>query len=500
MSLTIASPIATRELRQAARQKRGPILLGALGTVAPLLAMLFASMMSSPWETPASIGRFVFEAMVTLALFAVVLVGVTCAANSVASEREGHTWEALLLSGLGRSSIVRGKFLGAFAQAALYALALAPSMGLSFLIGGVTVTEIVIAFGLVLAVGAVAVLFGLAVSSFARTARGALAGALVATLIVFPMIYGLFVGLGFGVASIMGDSDARGATWLAHAIVSAPFGARSFVFFALDPLLVLAVPAWLVYEVTKANVSDPSDDRSTGLRRWYVFSTLLLLGGSIATLFAVPDQRDTHEMLGVGLLAMMALHLGFSSLVFGGEPLGPSRRVAARGVRFIGIVPATVLHAALGTLVLGVIYGLLGITTDKSEHAAIVFACARYGIVFHLFIAGATGVFAARFQRANLVRGIIVAITLVLTVLPLVVGSIGKALTGGQGWGLVEAMSPLFPVVMTSRSFLEPSSVGESWVATILYGITGVMLVVGTWVARERARSNRGSTPAMANR
>lgn len=485
LAITAASrsPIATRELRQAARQKRGPILIGAIGTIAPLVALLFASAMSSSWDTPATVGRFIFEAMVTLALCAVVLVGVTCAASSVASEREGHTWEALLLSGLRPSAIVRGKFLGAFAQAALYVFALLPSMGLAFVVGGITVSEIVVAFGLVLGVAAVAVLFGLAVSSFARTARGALAGALVATLITFPMVYGLFVGLGLGVSSMMGDSDSRGATWLAHAIVSAPLSGRSFVFFILDPFLVLVVPAWLIFEVTKANVSDPSDDRSSGLRRWYVAGTLLLVGGSLATIFAVPERRD---LMTSGLMLLIACHLGFSSLVFGGEPLKASRRIAARGARFFGIVPATALHAGVGTLALIVIYAVG--TSFEHEHHEVVRACAWYAIGFHLFIAGATGALVVRLQRANLVRGVIVALTVVLGVIPLVVGSIGQALTGSNAWQLVDAASPLFPIVMAGRMYPD-NFTGYALLASFGYGGLGVLLVAVTWMTASARRN-----------
>ena len=45
--------------------------------------------------------------------------GPTVAANSIASEREGRTWEAVLLTGLTPKDIARGKFLAAYTTIAL---------------------------------------------------------------------------------------------------------------------------------------------------------------------------------------------------------------------------------------------------------------------------------------------------------------------------------------------------------------------------------------------
>lgn len=494
-NIAAREPVATRELRQAARQKRGPLLLAALGVLAPLGGMLLAFSMASPWTSTAEIGRMLFEVMFTVSLGVAVIVGVTAAASSVASEREGHTWEAVLLSGLRPSAIVRGKFLSAFAQAALYLFALAPSAALSFLVGGVAVTEIILALGLIVGVAAVAVLFGLGVSSFARTARGALAGALVGTLVLFPLIYAAFLGLGYSARSVTTGLDVRGSTWLAHALITAPWNARTFVFFVLDPLLALAVPGWLIFEVTKANLSDASDDRSSGLRRWYIVGTLLLVGGALATMVAVRSQRD---VLTVMLLLLVAVHLGFSSLVFGGEPRGPSRRILLRAAqaptsflrRFLapGIVPATVLHACLGAGALGVIYGVSAGLLGESD--GVVWASACYAIAFHLFTAGLTGALAARLQRPLVVRGVVAAVTVVLCVIPFVVASIGRNITeGGDGWRFVEALSP-FSAIIDGRHDVSLLARSCTLTMTLAYGILGVVLVILTWTTT-RARTQR---------
>lgn len=497
MNIAAREPIATRELRQAARLKRGPFLLGGVSVLATGVALLMTAAMTSPWSTPTEIGPMVFEGMFGLATFVAVLVGATVAASGVASEREGHTWEALLLSGLRPAAIARGKFLSAFAQAALYLFALAPSAALSFLVGGVTVTEIIVAFALLLGVTALAVVFGLAVSSYAKTARGALAGSMIATLVVGPTMYGIFTGLGVLTGQVLGQHEGRGATWLAHAIAALPFEPRSTVFFVLNPIIALVVPGWLVYEVTKANLSDASDDRSSGLRRWYVFATVLLVGGALATLLAVPDGRDA---LTVGLLIVIALHLGGSALVFSGEPLGPSRRVLARWGELTfarklfgpGLASATLLHAGLGTAALVAVFGV-GRGLYSGYHAAFVSMVAGYIIAFHLFVAGLTGVLAARMRKPNVVRGLLVAITLMLFVTPLIAGAVGRAMSetpSADDWKFVESLSPLF--TMLSSNYPDSSTLFYARVSAVGYGIVGIMLVFCTWlVARRPAPATR---------
>ena len=489
MNIAAREPIAVRELRQAARQRRTPLLLGALPTAFTLLALVLAAAMSSP-SSGAVIGATVFEIFFAVATCVVVVVGATVAANGVASEREGHTWEPLLLSGLRPIAIARGKFLSAFAQAALYLLSLAPSAALAFVFGGVTVAEILVAFGLLLAVAALAVLFGLAVSSYARTARGALAGTLIATLLVGPAMYVVFSATGMVVGDVLGEDAGRGSTWLAHAITSAPVSARSVLFFVVDPLVVLVVPGWFAFEVTKANVSDPADDRSTGLRRWYIFSTLLLASGALATIAAIDPDRVVLTVL---FLSLLALHLGFSALVFGGEPLAPSRRLEASWARTGGptlsrrllgpsIGAATVLHGAVGVVALVALY--LASLALSHQHRPFVGLAASYAVGFHLFIAGATGALAVRFQRPVLVRAIVLAGAVLLAIVPLVMGAVARVFAPGDGWRLVDALSPCF--LLTTSRFPDDATMLAALTASLGYGVVGASLVAVTCVTARR--------------
>ena len=67
------------------------------------LALLMCSiggLAAASETTPAAIGGALFQVFFSLAYLVVVIVGPAVAANGVASEREGRTWEAVLLTGL----------------------------------------------------------------------------------------------------------------------------------------------------------------------------------------------------------------------------------------------------------------------------------------------------------------------------------------------------------------------------------------------------------------
>lgn len=495
MNIAAREPIALRELRQAARQRRVPLLVGGLPLALLCLGMLVAATMGT-YSEPDAIGNTMFETFFGLATCVVVVVGATVAASGIASEREGHTWEALLLSGLRPASIARSKFASAFAQASLYLLVLAPGAALAFVFGGVPLLELGIAFVLLLAVAALAVAFGLAVSSYAQSARGALAGALIATVVVGPTMYGIFSTTGMMLGDALHDESLRGATWLARAIANAPLSLRTVLFFVVDPLLVLALPGSFLHEVTKANLSDPNADRSTGLRRWYLVATALLVLGAGATDVAIGETAGEVTVI---FVLVVALHLGFGTLVFGAEPLAPSRRVEAgwarsggatlaRRILGPGIGAATVLHAVLGTAALVGVY-LVG-RSFQDSHMLYLGLATGYAVGFHLFLAGVSGLVVARTERAVLARVAVVLGGFVLAVAPLLAGAILRVVTSQHDWQLLESLSPLFLLTTGSLS-PAPAAVSAATFASTGYCVVGAGLVALTFVTARRRLNGR---------
>ena len=495
MNIAARQPILVRELRQASRQGRTPWILGVLTLLLTLAMASVAAMMAANDAPLHVIGATLYQTFFALGTCVVVVVGATVAANGVASEHDGHTWEALLLSGLSPGAIAVGKFLSAYTQVATYLVVLAPVLALSFLVGGVTVTEVVVGLGLLLAVAALAVAFGLAMSSLVRSSRGALVATVLTTLVVGPVVYGLFIGAGVLGTGLVGGEIDPGPSWLALGIARAPFGLRYALVFLVDPLLALVLPGWFLFEITKASLTSTGDDRSSGLRRWFVTATLLLVAAALATIALAPSAHARGWVAAVSLV-LVALHLGLVALVFAGEPLALSRRVAmvwARtGATFLrralgpGIGRAMVVQAVVGSVALATIVGVGDRVVDPATLPRLTLV-GLYAGGFHLFVVGLAGTLSVWTCRPTLARIVVIAVVALLVVVPLGVAEIVYASTGSSTARALGALSPAYPATIGHSPADLVLNVG--FATAIGYGLIGVALVVATLVSIRRTNS-----------
>jgi len=282
-----------REMRQSARLARTPWVLFGLSISLSLLMCSIGGLAATSNTTPASIGSALFQVFFSLAYLVVVVVGPAVAANAVASEREGRTWEAVQLTGLRPQDVARGKFMAAYTTIALYIVVLAPVGALSFLFGGVTATEVVVAFAFLFLIAGLAVAFGLAVSSLMSSLRGAIVVTLMLAIATGPVLY--LVGgfsASFAIHDVWNEVPEAFPIWLPLAYSRAPFGLEYVLLLVAVPLLLVTAPAWFLYETTIANMSSEADDRSTGLKRWYLFITpLVAIACTVPTIVADDDEH-----------------------------------------------------------------------------------------------------------------------------------------------------------------------------------------------------------------
>jgi ABC-type transport system involved in multi-copper enzyme maturation permease subunit len=456
------NPLWIRELRQSARLTRTPLLLAVL-TIGMTLLIAGVGGLVSTWESPATTGVVIFQVFFSIAYFLVTLIGPAVAANSIASEREGRTWEAVLLTGLAPGVIARGKFLSAFTSIAMYLVMMAPVAALPFLFGGVTATEVVVAFAGLFLIALLSIAFGLAMSSLMSSMRAAI---VVTLLLAVPLSTAAFIVFGFflsyGVHRVWPGVAEGPPIWLPTAYERAPFDASYVIFLVVLPVLSIALPAWFLYEVTIANLTSVTDDRSSGLKRWFlVAAPALTIAATVPVLTVSSLDREGATLAGlVGLF----LFLGFCVFLFAGDPIGPSRRVivhwdrmsAGRLRRFLGpgvMRSASLLLFAGAGLVVVAAVGLerCAAASGVSSNEVTGVACfAGYAICFYVFVVGLGAFLRSRAQSSMSARVLMFAILFGVSVGPWIITAIFGLVADrfDREALLVAAPSPFFVVVM----------------------------------------------------
>ncbi len=506
-----------REMRQSARLGRTPWILFALSLTISLLLCSIGGIAATDNASPASLGGALFQTFFSIGAFVVMIIGPTVAANGIASEREGRTWEAVLLTGLSPKDIARGKFVAAYTSIAMHIVVLAPVGALPFLFGGVTPVEVIVAFAFLFVFAALAVAFGLAVSSLMSSLRGAIVLTLILSICIGPVLYLVFgYWMSFGVHKLWNDVPEAFPVWLPLAYTRAPFGIEYLLLLVAVPLLLILVPSWFLYEVTIANLTGETDDRSSGLKRWF-FACTPLIGLACALPGAVALTEDERVKWSVVGETAFAAYVGFCAILFAFDPAGPSRRILVHwrrmnaGVlrRFFG--PGLPKTASL--VVLMGFLGLLGITAidlamlyvqpassptastswsylspympTRSDRLAQIFVFGAYCAPYFVFTAGLIAYFRSRGHTPWVARLVAGAILFLAAAAPWVVAAIGGVVTSSHDdtWLLVAAPSPFFAYAMVGR-FDHPGTGDDTPIIQVglacamMWGLIGLIFLV----------------------
>ncbi len=448
------NPVWMRELKQAARLQRTPIILAVVTGMMTLLICSVGGVASTTAE-PAKVGVGIFHTFFSLAFAVVTWVGPAVAANTIAGERSGRTWEALQLTALSPRTITRGKFLAAFTYISLYIVMLVPVGALPFLFGGVTATEVLLAFAILVLLAALSVAFGLSVSAKFSSPAAAIIVTLLVALPLSMTVYGAAgVGLSYAAHELWPGVPGGPPVWLPTAYVRADFGLPYLVFLVLVPAVLTVLPCWLFYEVTAANMGSPSDDRSTRLRVWFLVA-MPMFSAAIA-LVSLAVRSTDWVYAGSALIWTFG---AFGAFLFAGEPLGPSSRVLGHWQRtgtssFVrglgpGVLRASALLALLTLLGLvgHAIVGFLTAKTSAERDALIAFH--GYALAFFGFVVGFTAWARARSNGAGTPRLLLTVALFFAFVGPWIAMAIAGVITNEHDRAMLMAgPSPTFAVTM----------------------------------------------------
>lgn len=454
------NPIWIRELRQAARLVRTPVILSAACVLMTLLIASIGGLVSAE-QSPSTTGVVLFQVFFSLAYFVVTVVGPAVAANSIASEREGRTWEAVILTGLSPGTIARGKFLGAFTAIGMYIVMLAPVGALPFLFGGVTAMETIVAFAFLFLIALLSVAFGLAISSKMASLRAAI---VVTLLLIFPITLIAFGTFGWGMSYAAHRAwpgvPENLPIWLPTAYERAQLDVSYIVFLLVLPVTAVVLPAWFLYEVTIANLTSMTDDRSTGLKRWFLVAAPALTIAAIVPVFAVSTSERLLSV-GTGMSALLCF-FSFCVFLFQGDPIGPSRRVTAAWDearagpfrRFLGpgVVRSAVLLLASGVSSLVIIGGISAFVmrTSLTEDRLSALVLFGYAVGFFVFLVGFGAYLRSRTSTSMVSRVLLFTIVFAIAAGPWIFAVIADLITEGTSHNAyaIAAPSPFYVFMM----------------------------------------------------
>ncbi|MET0595759.1 MAG: hypothetical protein ABW133_23880 [Polyangiaceae bacterium] len=397
------SPLLVREMRQAVRTGRLIVVLLILAVLVGLFVVSMAGAFGMG-KAETNLGPVLFQVYFSIAFFIVLVVGSTLAAAGVASEKDGRTWEALVLAGMDGRAVARGKFWTAATAVAAFMAMIAPGSLLCILLGGISIVDLVAAFVLLAFIAAIGIAFGVTVGAWATSTASATLTVLSATLLGSPALYfGAGLATSFLAHATWPEIPSALPVWLPLAYARAHFDGLYLLLLVAFPLVIALLLLWFFYELSVLLLAPPTDDRATGIKRWYLVALPFVTSmAAIPGLMTRGVGSTTAWIAGFGGLVTFVV---FSAFVLAGDALAPSPRVEFRWIR-AGAGSATRLlgPGLVQTCTLQLVTGLTALSALALGGAGILsrgllpglppvpavslLVCAEYGSAFLLFVVG----------------------------------------------------------------------------------------------------------------
>ncbi len=203
------NPVLAREVKERMRGRRATIIVTvylALLTLALWVVYEAASGANDNFGSPlptqlAEVGSSVFEWVLFFMLLILMFLVPAQTAGAIAGERERQTLVPLQITLLTPRSILVGKVCASMAFLILLVVAAVPLLSIAYLIGGVTIAQVLGGTALVLVTGVCVGTLCAAISTYARRVQ-------TATVLSYGLTLGLVIGtlIAYGAAAVVDQS------------------------------------------------------------------------------------------------------------------------------------------------------------------------------------------------------------------------------------------------------------------------------------------------------
>ena len=331
-------PILLRQLRADFRKNRFFLSqLTCLSVLGVTLIVMIANKTESQLSA-AQVGRDLFNAFFLLMYLIILVIFPAFSATAFAEERSSSTIDLLLTTTLRPTEIVWGKFLASTAYCMVYVIASIPLLSITFLFGGVSLSEVLWAYGILVGMTLFLSMLGVTISScFASAVRSTIA---------MYLCVAAAIAASYLVWKDLPAGDGASTTVIVHLRTRLGLSGGSN---AVDALTMtfgpLAVFGYLFLIATN-RIRPAKDDRTSALRALTFVTVLGLLAASAWA--ALPDSAPAvgagarRVSLSAaesfrGTVRLSALLLFIAALVFSTEDAAVSRRNRARFAAWHGL-------------------------------------------------------------------------------------------------------------------------------------------------------------------
>ncbi len=207
------NPVALKELRGRMRGARAFVVLtlyvALMGGFATALYLIYTLQSQVTAATSGgTIGKLIFGGLVAIELFLVCFIAPAFTSGAITGERERRTFHILRTTLLPARRLITGKLVAALAYVVLLLLVAVPLQSLAFLMGGVTLPEVLLSIELLLVTAVGYGVAGIFFSTLTSRTLGASVLTYVVVLLVtlaLPMAGLTFLGFGSALLSSMNN-------------------------------------------------------------------------------------------------------------------------------------------------------------------------------------------------------------------------------------------------------------------------------------------------------
>ncbi|HBP18303.1 MAG TPA: hypothetical protein DEA08_10990, partial [Planctomycetes bacterium] len=459
----IENPILVKELSGAFRRQRFLYLLSSLLGLASLV-LLSSLLLAGDRQDASVIGRNAFKGFVWVELALVLLVFPAFSCTSIVEERAGKRFDLLVTTRLTPEVIARGKLFAALLYGSTFLVGTLPLVAVTFLYGGVSVGQIVLAYVSLALLALLVTAYGLVLGALATSTARAVVGTFISLpvavgLVGWPVFYFWILPFLFG--PLMGEPD-----WLRwrETLLRADF--VDTVLLWVGPLIWVGVWVWGFLTVAANSVRAESGDHTKPLRLWFVVTWGLLMGLGALLLVLHPPPPSRPELLDQALLTFFSaawLMFSAATLVFAVSDddeakfaLEPGwRRIFGRGAwagaGFVSVM-AVVSYTAVAALLALVPDISLFVARGGSRRPTEILAWGTLWSLSYLLALSQSCVWLSRHVGARQARYSLLALVTVTTCLPVVGWAYAAPQTAGMLWDGT-TLSPITVLIgLTSQS------------------------------------------------